>query len=448
MLAYTGMIQLIEPFGPLSTNCRETPSGIRTVGFSPRVRRVANLRGASVRRYGAIFRCIQPRYSHGIKASPTRKQTFSNDSGRHWPLPDYVPESDAASWTEQDLKIAAEQLVASNAEFRPFLRDALRPIRARLLGNLKRIFADPNATEWQRLSAANAFADYAASDVAKLSELLTVATPEQFAVLQPIVAASPAPATVERLGMIAATTPPSELGSKERVPFGQCRANAAVTLPRLGEREKVLPVFEMTDDPEALTQFIFRCRPRGVGVGPLLDCLRIVSDGPAQRYPRNTRYALLLALAEFRLEEIPDSRREPLLKEFADLYRNDPSSGVHGAAGWLLRQWGQAEVARRVDQTAVPYSPGREWFTLAISVTATAPPRTFHHTFVVFPAREYTIGLINDEPDRLKNEARHPAKLTRAFAALDREITLEELIAFSPRYTGFREGRHPPFISP
>ena len=159
------------------------------------------------------------------------------------------------------------------------------------------------------------------------------------------------------------------------MPFGQRRANAAVTLLRLGEREKVLPVLETSDDPEALTQFIFRCRPRGVGVGPLLDCLRIVSDGPVERYPRNARYALLLALGEFRLEEIPSSRREPLLKQLADLYRNDLSSGVHGAAGWLLRQWGQAEVVRRVDQTALPYSPDREWFTLAISVTPTAPPK-------------------------------------------------------------------------
>ena len=75
-------------------------------------------------------------------------------------LADYVPESQAASWTEQDLKIVADQLVASNAEFQPLLREPLRPIRARLLGNLERIFADPKATEGQRLSAANAFADY------------------------------------------------------------------------------------------------------------------------------------------------------------------------------------------------------------------------------------------------------------------------------------------------
>jgi formylglycine-generating enzyme required for sulfatase activity len=406
-------------------------------------------------------------------------------------LADYVPAADAASWTEQDLKIVADQLVGSNAEFQPLLRDALRPIHTRLLGNLAQIFADREATEGQRVSAANAFADYAVSDIAKLSELLTFATPEQHAVLYPIVAASPAPATVELLGKIAAKAPPLELGSAERVPFGQRRANAAVTLLRLGERKNVLPVFEMTDDPEALTQFIFRCRRRGVGVEALLDCLRIAGDGPVNRYPRSARYALLLALGEFRLEEIPDARRETLLKQLAEWYRNDPSSGVHGATGWLLRQWGKSKVARQVDQTAVPYSADREWFTLAISVAPTAPPKprekpaeknpgsqpppssekpkfgegetpkmgksetppvqskpqppaepppkTFYYTFVVFPAGEYTIGSIDDEPDRSKSETRHRVKLTRPFAVLDREITFEELIAFSPRYTEFMQ---------
>ena len=396
-------------------------------------------------------------------------------------LADYVPESDAASWTEQELKIAAEQLVASNAEFQPLLRDALRPIRARLLGNLERIFADARATEGQRLSAANAFADFAASDIAKLSKLLTVATPEQFAVLYPIVSASPTQATVEQLGAIAATAPPLKLGSVERVPYGQRRANAAVTLLRLGEREKALPVFEVTDDPEALTQFIFRCRGRGVGVDSLLDCLGIVSDGPVERYPRNTRYALLLALGEYSLEEIPESRRAALLGQLAGWYRHDPSSGVHGATGWLLRQWGQAEVVRQVDQIAVPYAPDREWFTLAITVTPAAPakpkaepsknnarpkseppkstaastsavpaekaklephappspPKTFYYTFVVFPAGNYDIGSVNDEPDPLKSDVRHSVTLTRPFALLDREVTVEELIAFSPLYERF-----------
>ncbi len=359
-------------------------------------------------------------------------------------LADYVPASQAASWGEQDLKYVAEQLVSANAEFQPLLRDALRPIHAQLLRDLESIFADAKATDAQRLSAANAFADYAGSDISMLSRLLTLSTPEQFAVLYPIVAASPSPATIQDLGKIAASPPPDALGSVERVPFGQRRANAAVTLLRLGEREQVLPVFEMTDDPEALTQFIFRCRPRDVGVEALLDCLQLISDSPKIRYPSYARYALLLALGEFALENIPESRRPSLVAQLADWYRHDPGSGVHGAAGWLLRQWGQADIARAVDQTPVPYSPGRQWFTLAITVHPSAEPRskkTLYYTFIVFPAGEYTIGSVNDEPDREKAEVRHPVKLTRPFALLDRQITLEELIAFSPMYTDFMQQR-------
>jgi eukaryotic-like serine/threonine-protein kinase len=410
-------------------------------------------------------------------------------------LVDYVPESEAGSWTEQDLKFVAEQLVSSNAEFQPLLRDALRPIRARLLGDLEAMFTDARTTDAQKLGAANAFADYAAGHIPKLSQLLTVATPEQYAVLYPIVAASPAPATIADLAKIAATSPSVELGSVERIPYGPRRANAAVTLLRLGEREKVLPVFEMSDDPEALTQFIFRCRPRGVAVDALLDCLERVSVAPKDRYAKNTRYALLLSLGEFSLEEIPDSRREALLKQLADWYRHDPSSGVHGAAGWLLRHWGQTDIARQVDQTAVPYSADREWFTLAITVTPTAPPKpkmeaakentgsksepgkpaesrqskpdetakpaassksaapaekakleppalplqskTFYCTFIVFPAGAYDIGSVNDDPDRQKDEDRHRITLTRPYALLDREITVEELIASSPKCAGF-----------
>ena len=394
---------------------------------------------------------------------------------------DSRPAPEAVSWTEADLKFVAGQLVSANAEIQPLFREALRPIRARLLGDLERLFADAQ-TDAQRLSAANALADYAEKDIGRLARLLSGATPEQFAVLYSIVAAGRTPAAIEDLGKIAATPAPEALGSVERVAYGQRRAGAAVTLLRLGERDKVLPVFKVSDDPEALTQFIFRCRARGVGVDALLDCLEQLSDGPANRYPSDARYALLLALGEFRLADVAELRRDTLIKQLAGWYRDDPSSGVHGAAGWLLRQWGQADLARQVDQSPIPYSPDREWFTLRITVKPTpppepseggatesagakpapakrdgaaksaasgaagnpkpaTPPKTFYYTFIdtfiVFPPGESTIGSVNDEPGRVKNEVRHGVRLTRPVAILDREITLEELIAFDPMYAGF-----------
>jgi eukaryotic-like serine/threonine-protein kinase len=411
-------------------------------------------------------------------------------------LADYVPESEASSWNDEDLTFVARQLATANAEFQPLLREALRPIHGRLLSDLATIFGDPTATDAQRLSAANAYADYGASDIAKLSELLTVATPDQYAVLYPIVAASPSPATVEDLGKIAATLPPDHLGSAVRVSFGQRRANAAVTLLRLGEREKVLPVFDMTDDPEALTQFILRCKPRGISVDTLLDLLEITtrsisaglphSVGEGSRDHTYARYALLLAIGEYGPSEIPSARREALVKQLADWYANDPSSGVHGASGWLLRHLGEKEIANGVDQTPVPYSPDREWFTLAITVCPTPPtkpkleqkqvasersvgkgdegdsnkadldkpnmeeaepdekpdllpPKTFYYTFVIYPKGEYTIGSVADQTDGQKDEIRHTVTLTRPFAFLDREITFEELIAFSPQYVDFMQ---------
>ena len=140
----------------------------------------------------------------------------------------------------------------------------------------------------------------------------------------------------------------------------------------------------------------------------------------------------------------------------------------------------------------VPYAPGREWFTLAIAVTPTArpkpktepakendgskseprkpadsrqskpgeaakpvvsktslalaerakresvveplPAKSFYYTFIVFPTGDYHIGSLDDEVDRQNNELRHRVTLTRPFSLLDREITLEELIDYSPTF--------------
>ena len=135
-----------------------------------------------------------------------------------------------------------------------------------------------------------------------------------------------------------------------------------------------------------------------------------------------------------------------MIKQLAGWYRDDTSSGVHGAAGWLLRQWGQSDVVREVDQTPIPYSPGREWFTLGVTVkpkpgapAKPLPAKTFYFTFIVFPAGDSRIGSVDDEPEQQKDEARHRVRLTRPFALLDREITLEELIAFDPKYAGFMQ---------
>lgn len=411
---------------------------------------------------------------HDDKADPQRRFRAA------LALADYVPTTDEATWTESNRMFVAQQLVLSNPETQPTLREALRPIKQKLLSDLERIFGDSAGSEAQRLSAANGLADYAAEDRARLTQLLTLATPEQHEILYPLVSTVPSPETIAQLSDVAAILPSEDLGSVPRIAFGQRRANAAVTMVKLGEKEKVLPVFDWTDDPEAMTQFIFRCKPRGIRIDTLLDLLDITTQsvskgsGAAASAPTSSasmanasgldyarvRYALLLAIGEYAPAEIPAARREIHVKQLADWYANDPSSGVHGASGWLLRYLGEKEIAERVDQTLVPYSPDREWFTWPITVRPTPrskpkedqtvpgeppeplAPKTFYYTFIVHLSGTYTISSVEDEVDRSKqNEVLHTVTLTRPFALLDREITFEEWIAFDPQYAVYMKMR-------
>ena len=187
-------------------------------------------------------------------------------------------ESERDSWTDDDLRFLAKQLVSQDAEYQAMLRDALRPIQSRLLDELEQIFADATASDSQRFSAAHALADYAGSEIDRLPRLLTVATAEQFDVLFPLIQDRSDRNIIDSLSDIVAEAPGADLGSASRIALGQRRANAAVTLLQLGERKNVLPLFEMTDDPEGLTQFIFGCRPRKVKMDALLDCLAVVKE--------------------------------------------------------------------------------------------------------------------------------------------------------------------------
>ena len=109
-------------------------------------------------------------------------------------------------------------------------------------------------------------------------------------------------------------------------------------------------------------------------------------------------------------------------------YRNDPRSSVHGAARWLLYKWGRKDLLDDVDHTSIPYSPSREWFTQAIRAKDGQPT---YMTFIVFRGGEFTIGSPNDEEMRDKREARHRVRITRPYALADREVTKEEITAFS-----------------
>ncbi|MFM8252474.1 MAG: protein kinase domain-containing protein [Planctomycetota bacterium] len=358
-------------------------------------------------------------------------------------LVDYVPSHEFESWNPEDIKLVAQQLVKQNTEFLPQVRAALWPLHRQLLPELERICKDIAASDSDRLRAAQAIVDYARDDQPLLCRLLTQATPQQFHLLYPLIDGQATPAAIAELGRMAATLPTEDLKPIDRITLGEHRANAAVVLLRLKAYEQAMKAFDWIDDPETLTKFAVHVRSRGVTAESLLDWLERIPESSHERRSIFTRYALLLALGEFQLSEIPWARQETTIARIADWYAHHPSSTIHGATGWLLRNWGQTERTTKIDQTPVPYSADREWFTVAVTVTShwspvaveeekkQIPAQTFYYTFIVVPPGEYQIGTTEDELVREADEGHIRVQLTRPFAILDREITTAELLAFT-----------------
>lgn len=364
----------------------------------------------------------------------------------------HVGQDGVNSWTESELQVIAQQLVRESVEHQAPMRKILRPIHKLLIPKLQTINESSSYSDEERLSAANALVDYAGDPPVVMSRLVAEASAMHYGLIYESVKPLVTEEVLGELSRIAAATPPRELTAVERVQFGGRRANAAMALLQLGKFTATASALQCTDDPESLTQFIIRCRVCGVPAITLIDCLDAVSALPMDRSSSQARYALMLALGDYPLASIPVARRSVILRRLAEWYANDPSASVHSAAGWLLRQWEQTEALQRVDQTAVPYSPDREWFTVAVTVTPQAAPtavpppgmnnieggagvkaepkKTFFFTFVVFPAGRYEVGLTAEQPSDTNQESRRIVTLTKPFAILDREVTMEEMIAF------------------
>ena len=59
---------------------------------------------------------------------------------------------------------------------------------------------------------------------------------------------------------------------------------------------------------------------------------------------------MLLILGEFGPEQLSAADRGPLILKVLQMYRDDRDAGMHGAADWLLRQWGQGNKLKEMDR--------------------------------------------------------------------------------------------------
>jgi serine/threonine protein kinase/formylglycine-generating enzyme required for sulfatase activity len=371
-----------------------------------------------------------------------------------------LPNADVADfWNDAEIQnLIAWEMTRTFTEDREVL-ELLRPISGRLVNSLKKLFGDSSVQRQsgtsvlQRNNAAAALAEYANNDPQLMAELISKATAEQTVLLDSRLRLKEMESSLreklrENLRRIAGASRTTDVpdSAEYRIQCGIRRANAGLALLRAGDDgyQNCLVVEDPLDrggeDPEALGQFIARCRTYGVADTELCAALRKVIREQLRvngvgRQQTIVIYALLLALGKYPLSAaLQDELRSDLLR----LFRESPAAAVHSASGWLLRKWGRDDAElERLEQQEVPYAAGsdREWFRIVFSVpnevtevSAESSPKKFSLTFVIIPPGTYRVrgpfdtktsgqAVAGDVPEQVENKA--------PFAICDREITWE-----------------------
>src|SRR5262249_6621703 len=202
---------------------------------------------------------------------------------------------------EQVSGAVAGELVSQNALVMGQWAEALRPVRRNLLPPLAGFLQEPGRGAGSCRTIAGICVGYAQH------------LPDAFAVLEKTLGEGSGPQATEA----------------EKLDGARRQARAAAALAAVGRWEKVRPLLRHSPDPTLRSYLIDRLAAAGVEAGALKEQL--------DREPEvSVRRALVLPLGAFSPETLSAEGREQLVPSLVAVYRDDPDSGMHGAAGWVL----------------------------------------------------------------------------------------------------------------
>lgn len=354
---------------------------------------------------------------------------------------------DDIHWKEIEETIAKDLLNVPKVHLYLWM-ELLSDLKDRLIAPLALIFQNPNATESERLLAADLLAVFADENPAVLARLLVNADVRQFALIFPKLRDSQ---RVEEIGipelnraLIESSTSTDVPSSDERRELSaKQQVNAAVALLRLNRPDEVWNRLkfapDVNSDPRVRSYLIHGLSELGVDATTVLAQLTIETDISARR-------ALILSLGEFHgLSRDTIAKLLPLLQE---VYLHDPDPGLHAAAEWLLRSWQNESWLRQINQQwADDWQDQTKIMERIIEQTTrtdtTALRRWIvnsqHQTLVVLRGPiDFEMGSPMTEANRHPLELkRHRVHIGRTFAIGAKPITVEN-------YNAFLAERYPP----
>ncbi len=318
----------------------------------------------------------------------------------------YTP--DHANWPAVAADVATN-LVTAEIHSVGDWSDLLRPIKHRLVAPLYAVFISQQGDDAGGV-AANVLASFAGDDSDYLCRLAVEANRRQ---LRMLISGLQKQArwVTPRLVAELARTAGNEVGEAERNALARRQSNAALALLEIGAHDQAWRALRRQPDPSTQTRLIHEIAQFGMTPHHLIDRLEREPDA-------GTRQALLLSLGEFSDGALPPGERSALRPRLLELFRDDPDSGVHSAAEWLLRRWGAADDIQAVLRDLQSAGPraGQNWYVNLQGQTLAVirGPVTFSMGF----ATPNSVVHLFPTP--------HVCRIDRDFAIAAKEVTVAE----------------------
>lgn len=334
----------------------------------------------------------------------------------------------------------AHRLVVLEASHSGKWREYLRPLAAKLIGPLQRICLSSQTERAStikggasavpaplhfRLRAADLLADYAAKDPDTLFALATRLDPALFPVIcaaleqqSPDVIRSKAASFSDQLSDL----PPGKLSDSQ--------TTAVVALVKMGfatTTDHVLESKSQADRLEFLTSSVI---PLG---GDAKTILHWLDDKPSAVVGS----ALLFALGEFAIDELPISAEE-FVKKLLAIYTGESDPGMHAAAEWLSRRLQVSGLDVKLDEAAAQLAHGVQ---SADSKLGSLPSAKAH--WYVTPQEETMVVLEPGEvavPETAADENGEPIQHFRDLA-LDHRLAIAIHEVTAKQFERFRTGK-------
>jgi formylglycine-generating enzyme required for sulfatase activity/predicted Ser/Thr protein kinase len=327
-----------------------------------------------------------------------------------------------------------QALVTENALFLGIRLEALRPVSDKLTRPLSAIFRDAGRSETVHSLATDILTDYAADDPGLLAGLLMDADPKAYTSLVRVAERRP-DRTLPLFRAELARWPEPGWSEAAKDELAQRQARAAIASIRMGAGDDAWTLLRHGPDPRLRSYLINWLEPLGVGARLIAaeldrrDSAATRNAPPAARtmdaifYEPETsvRRALILALGTYRPEALSQDERERWIARLVARYESDPDAGIHGAAQWALRRWGQSPRLRAVESGLRCKRRGdRRWFVNSQGQKLAVVEGPF----------EFRMGSPPDEPGRDPDEPAHRRLIPRRFAIATKEVTVEQYQEF------------------